>query len=220
MSDQRDDSWTGDWAQRKIVEHDQVLSAELISPNLISVKDKKGHDYRVATMDRASIDSKDLEKLLDTENVDFILNVSKEPYITGEALEFAENHDFAIGGVGDLYRALSDHNLSAYVNPEVSFILRGLRQHTRVAQVIRLDSRRYQIERFGLPTVVVLALNDYELTAESVRSAIDRFQPFDAILKSNPNGGLTEMSKIVARAAGVKILRWGELMGDLNRNWT
>ena len=171
-------------------------------------------------MSLESIDSEDLKQLLGDEKVDFVLNVSREPYISAKALRFSNDNNFGIGGLGDLMRALRDHNLCNYVNPEVAFILRGLRQHTRVQNVTRMDNRRYNIERYDLPSVIIVALNDYDLTAESVRGAIDYFPKFKAILTSNPNCRRSKSSIIAASSAGIKILSWGEVLGYLNKQWT
>ncbi|NQU06108.1 MAG: hypothetical protein HQ568_08450 [Calditrichaeota bacterium] len=220
MNNNRSDSWSGSWIKGKIDSHDEVISTELINSNLISITRNDGRSYYIATMSLERIDSKDLTHLLGQQNVDFVLNVSNEPYITRNALEFAGNHDFAIGSLGDLTRALRDGDLSNYVNQEATFILRGLRQHTRVSNVMRLDNRRYQVERVGLESVIVLALNDYDLIAESVRSAIDNFPEFHALLTSNPYCQRSSNSVVAADAAGIKIIAWGELLGDLNRKWS
>jgi hypothetical protein len=219
MNNGNDDSWSGKWVQDKIKNHNKISSIELISSNSLFVINNNGNRYRIATMSRKQIYSKDLEDILGRQNVDFVLNVFKEPLISGDALKFAEDKNFAIGGLGDLVRALNDYDISTYINPEVAFILRGLRQHTKVTNVARLDNRRYQIERIELSTIIILALNDYDLTAESVRGAIDKFSNFDAILTSNPNCRRSSNSIMAAKSAGVKILSWGELMGDLHRRW-
>lgn len=219
MSNDRADTWTANWVQEKITNHDKVASIKAIDSNQITVVDKKNRSFQVATMSLKKISAKDLRDLIEAKHVDFVLNVSKEPYIFSEALEFAAKNGFAIGGLGDVMRALNDGNLSGYVNPEIAFILRGLRQHTKVTDVNRLDNRRFKINRVNLPSVTVLALNDYDLTADSVRTAIDEFPSFAAILTSNPNCRRSSNSGTVAESAGIKILTWGELLGELNKQW-
>ena len=71
------------------------LVIALISSNFLSVTDKYAIKYRIATMSLQKIAAEDLEQLLGDENVDFVLNVPKEPYITQSALEFANEKKLA-----------------------------------------------------------------------------------------------------------------------------
>ena len=219
MSDDRQDSWSGNWVSEKIIKHDKVGTIELVNPNLLTVITQDDSRYKIATMSLASINRNDLELLIGDVEVDFVLNVSKEPYLSSDAIDFSLKRGFSIGGLGDLMRALRDKNLSNYINPEITFILRGLKQHTRVSRVTRMDNRRFNVERIGLPSVIIVALNDYDLNADSVRTALDVFKDFDAILTSNPSCRQSGNSISAAESAGKKILSWGDLLSELNRTW-
>lgn len=216
---QRTDAWSGNWCKDKLEEHEKVDSIELSNSNLLSVTHSEVGNLRIATMSLKHIDDKDISELLSDTEVDFILNVSKEPYITQDALQKAEQEGFIIGGLGDAMRALRDGDMESYVNPEIHFILRGLKQHSRVSRVTRLDNRRFKVVRHGAPDVTILALDEYDLTAEAVRNAIDSFPDFDAIVKSNPNGRISSSSISAAASSGIKVFKWGELLGALNRDW-
>lgn len=215
----RNDAWSGSWCKGKLEEHEKVDSIELKNSNLLSVTHSEVGDINIATMSLKHIDDEDITELLNGAEVDFILNVSKEPYITQDALQKSEQEGFVIGGLGDAMRALRDGDMESYVNPEIHFILRGLKQHSRVSRVTRLDNRRFKVTRHGAQDVTILALNEYDLTAEAVRNAIDSFPDFDAIVKTNPNGRISSSSLSVAASSGIKIFKWGELLGTLNRDW-
>jgi hypothetical protein len=101
----------------------------------------------------------------------------------------------------------------------VHFITRGLEQHDKVLKVRRLDNKRYEISRIALETVVIIALNDYDLGVESIRNAVSEFEKFDAVLKSNPNGSITSSALKLADSREIKTFKWGELMGKLNLKW-
>lgn len=233
MDNSRADKWSGNWVRTKLIKYSENyeefdensagsckdLVIALISSNFLSVTDKYAIKYRIATMSLQKIAAEDLEQLLGDENVDFVLNVPKEPYITQSALEFANEKKFAIGGLGDLMRALRDQNVSTYIHKEVVFVLRGLGQHNRVCNVIRIDNRRYKIYRGSLPSVVVLALNDYDLTADVVRSAIEKFPKFDAIVMTNPNCKCSKKSIDIINSLDKKLLSWGELLSELHKAW-
>lgn len=219
MSD-REDSWSGAWCKEKLKSHDKIKSIEVLASNLISVTHIEFGSVIIATMSLAKISKTKLQEVIGEQKIDFVLNVSKEPYITAKALKYAHDSGFSIGGLGDAMRALRDGNLHNYISPEIKFILRGLRQHSKVNNIARLDNRRFQIERHGLPTVTILTLNEYELTADAVRNAIDQFPQFTAILKSNPNGRILDSSISVADHAEIKIYTWGELLRALNKSWS
>ena len=103
-----------------------------------------------------------------------------------------------------------------YLPKETRFILRGLRQHTAVTQVDRINNRMYRIRRLENDDMLVLALNDYDLTADAVREGIDRFGKCDVVLMSNPNCRASGESFSAAKHCGVRILKWKQLLGAIN----
>ncbi|WP_421183536.1 hypothetical protein [Aeromonas enteropelogenes] len=206
------------WCIEKLNNHDKVERVEEVGDNLLKITNNRGDEFIVFTKseDRSTLDS---VAGIDVEQLDFFLNIKKDAYIDGQLLALASNAQFAVGGLSDIYSALNVRNISDYISAEISFIIRGLEQHTRVTSVERLDNRRFRIQRVGLNSVVVLALNDYDFSAESVRSGIDKYGEFDAILTSNPNCRRTGNCEMAAASAGVRILSWRELLGQLNRVW-
>jgi hypothetical protein len=107
-----------------------------------------------------------------------------------------------------------------YLSSEFTFVLRSVRQHSKVVNVVRLDNRRLLVERERLQPVVVLILNDYELTADYVRVGIERYGEFQAIVRSNPNSRVTMAATTSAAESGVRIFDWSEFLSELNREWT
>lgn len=206
------------WCIEKLNNHDKVECVEDVGDNLLKIINDEGDEFIVFTKseDRSTIDS---VTGVDVEQLDFLLNIKKDAYIDGPLLKLASSAQFAIGGLGDIFSALNGRNISGYISAEMSFIIRGLSQHTRVTGLERLDNRRFRIQRTGLHSVTILALNDYDFTAESVRSGIEKYGDFDAILTSNPNCRRTGNCEMAAASAGVRILSWGELLGQLNRRW-
>ena len=213
----REDAWSGKWCKEKLETHDAIDSIELISENFLKITDLKGCSFMVATMNLKKIDSVDLETLLAKTDVDFVLNISSEPYITQSALGMITIKKFGIGGMGDIKAALRDGNIKNYISKEIKFILNGLRQHTKVINVTRLDNRRFKVERQNHLPVTIVALHEYELTAERVRNAKDIFTDFDIILISDPSGTPSSNAESVALTLGIKIFKWGELLGMLNK---
>lgn len=206
------------WSKDKILDHEKVLDIDLIDGLILSVSHENGCEFKIAVIssERVNLDSL---RNINIADIDFILNIKKDAYISGDVFDLGDSAGFSIGTLGDVYRALNDGFMANYLDAEMSFVIRGLNQHRKVTELKRLDNRRFLISRGSLPSVTILVLNDYDFTAEAVRHGIDVFGEFDAILTSNPNCRRTGNCMGAASSAGIKIMDWGELMDNLNRRW-
>lgn len=208
-----------EWIIEKLKDDDKIQSMDIISENLLKVYRKNGSELSVTKTTLSQFNVSDVKAILNNQNADFILHTSKEPFINGDVFDYLNSKRIVIGGFGDLMRTVSQDNNWPYLPPDVHFITRGLGQHTKVSKVRRLDNKRYEISRHLLETVIIIALNDYDLGIESIRSAVDEFDKFDAVLKSNPNGSITSSAIKLADDREIKVFKWGELMGKLNLKW-
>ena len=68
-----------------------------------------------------------------------------------------------------------------------------------------------------MPDLKVAMLNEYELTADHLRIARDRYGQFSVAVITNPNGEATSSAKETAQTMGVQILKWGSFFGRLNK---
>ncbi len=222
MSQSREDAWTGPWLVAKLAKHDKITAVSTISSNRVKVQRTSADEYEITTMSLQHVDESDLLEILALEKgVSFITNItSSDVYYHGCALDLAESERIVLGNLGDLFRAMALENPRTYVNPDVKFLLRGLKQHRCVANVRRLDDRRYQMQRVGLDPVIVLALHDYDLSADSIRDGLEKYGFCDAILAANPNCRPTTLAMDAAASAGVEVYKWAELLSALNRPWT
>jgi len=149
--------------------------------------------------------------------VEIIVNVPKEAFWTGGALRLAQDNNIATGAFGDLYRVIDIENVRTFQPSETSFIERGLRQHDRITSFERVHDRLYRISRSKLPDLTAVMLNEYELTADHLRTARDRYGSFSVAVITNPNGSATSLAEEAARAIGAEILKWGPFFGRLNK---
>ncbi|WP_145272911.1 hypothetical protein [Prescottella equi] len=149
--------------------------------------------------------------------VDFVLNVPKNGRFMGDALtRLAEDH-IGWGGLGDAIRALRDFDiLGDYEERELTFVMRGLRQHRQVTELAILDDRKLRVSRHGLPDLVIFIGSMYQPTAESVREAVDRYGKFDMFAATNPNSDPTMEAIQAATNAGVRLLQWGPTLATLH----
>lgn len=208
-----------EWIKEKLSENKHIESVDIVKENLLHIIRDNETLLRVAMSNLDRFYYKDIEEFLQNNEVDFILHTSKEPFVDGSVYDFLESKRKVLGGFGDLMRVVAQERNWPYYPPDVKFIKRGLEQHTKVTEVSRLDNKRYEVSRYGLETVIIIALNDYDLGIESIRSAADEFDEFDAVLKSNPNGKITTSALEHVNSRNIKVLKWGELMGKLNLKW-
>lgn len=208
-----------EWIKEKLSENKQIESVDIVEENLLHIIRDNETLLRVAKSNLDRFYYKDIEEFLQNNEVDFILHTSKEPFVNGSVYSFLESKRKVLGGFGDLMRVVAQERNWPYYPPDVKFIKRGLEQHTKVTEVRRLDNKRYEVSRYGLETVIIIALNDYDLGIESIRNAADEFDEFDAVLKSNPNGKITTSAIEHVNSRNIKVLKWGELMGKLNLKW-
>lgn len=208
------------WIIERLNENDKIKSTEIDNENMLHINRVDGPPLRLVNSSLKSFKYNDIKRISDQINVDFILHTFKEPYIAGEVFDYLDIKRKVLGGYGDLFRVINQESNYPYLPPEVKFIKRGLEQHTKVRNVRRLDDRRYEIARHGLETIIIVALNDYDLGIESIRDAVDKYGSFDAVLKSNPNGRITTSALELSDSREIKIFKWGELLGKLNQKWS
>jgi hypothetical protein len=191
---------------------------ELVVPQVLRIVRKEDEPFVAATIATPRVEPSSLQELLNSRfGLAFIANIPRESFWTGEAIALASSHSVAFGGFSDLFSAISLPNVRLYVNKEFHFVERGLLQHTRVQQFERVHDRLYLVKRRNLVDVSVVLLNEYELTADHVRTARDRYGAISDILITNPNGKATSSAQQAAESLGARIYKWGEFLGRLNR---
>lgn len=213
----RQDSWSAKWACEKLISTTDVNSANAVGTNQIELTIKAlSAPVLIATMSVDGVEAKDLEEVCPSNEFEFALNIKNDALYVSSALRFAESYSIGLGGLGDLYSAAHQKSFRTYLPKEVRFILQGLRQHTAVSSIERQNNRMYRVVRKTGKSMLVLALNDYDMTADTVRGGIDRFGHCDVILASNPNCRLSGESIAAAKSCGVPLLTWGLFLGALN----
>jgi hypothetical protein len=201
------------WVIDKIKDHGNVDSISFDN-GAILIQRVDGEEIQVATFAEEKLLASDIQNI--APKTDFVLNVPADAYASGEVLSSLNSRKILYGGMGDLKRVLSQKRNWPYTHPDVKFILRGIGQHSMVKNIERIDTRRYKIERRNMPTVVILALDDYDLSIESVRNGKDVYKSFDIILASNPYARVSSSASVLAKSLDIKILSFGDLLRELN----
>lgn len=215
------DNWSAKFIKDKLSDFESVVEINIISENLAQLIRKEGIPFKAFTMSKEYISINEIKEICGANlDLNFIVNIKSQYSISGETLDYLSKKNVSFGGLGDLMRFCNKKDNIKLVDKEFEFVFRGLDQHDKVSDVERLDNRRLQISRFGLPDVIAIMINDYDITAESVRNARSFFGEFRVIIKTNPNGKITDEAATVGKLLNVDICKWGTLLGKLNSQWT
>lgn len=210
--------WTGYWVADKIKTVNDVQNIEVVESQILNIR-RKHDSFMLGTTAVERVDNIVVQTLTEkSHTLSFIVNIPKESYWTGEAIDLVSQYSIAFGGMSDLYRALSNRmDVRRYRNPEFSFFERILEQHDIVRKLERIHDRKYILKRRKLPDFTIVLLNEYELTKDHVRRARQIYRIFDAILITNPNGNATTQARITAKSMNIDIYKLGQLMARINK---
>lgn len=209
---------TTEWVASNLRKAQRVGKVEVLSDQVLRVSRSKYTPFVAGIVSTKCVDADSVRALVQSKlEVEIIANVPRESYWTGGALRLAHNNNIATGGYGDLLRVINLQDVRAFQPKETEFVERGLRQHHRIATFERVHDRLYRISRDGLPDVTVVMLNEYELTADHLRAARDRYGQFSIAVITDPNGRATSSAEEAARSMDVEILNWGPFFGRLNK---
>jgi hypothetical protein len=209
---------TTEWVAGNLRKANHVSKVELLSDQVLRVSRSKYDPFIAGIVSTKCVEADAVKPLVKSDfGVEIIANVPKESYWTGGALRLARDNNIATGAYGDLLRVIDLQDVRAFQPKETEFVERGLRQHHRISSFEQVYDRLYRISRNGLPDLTVAMLNEYELTADHLRTARDRYGQFSVAVITNPNGRATSSAEETAQTMGVKILKWGPFFGLLNK---
>ena len=213
----QDNSWIAPWVAKKLIDTKEVTGASVLSDLFIRVERRDGPSFVVAAVSVPCVEASLIESLTSKQpRPSFILNVARESQVSAEALTRSMDEEVPIGRMGDLLRAVRLDDVTTYKDPEIAFVERGFDQHSSISSYERLDERRYRIKRHSRPSVIIALLNEYEVTADSVRVARERYGPFAWAVLTNPNSRITANAEEVSETLDCRLLSWREFYKAAN----
>jgi hypothetical protein len=209
---------TSEWVAGNLRGAKDVSKVEVLSDQVLRVSRRKYDPFVAGIVSAECVEADTVRTLVKSKfGVEIIANVPRESYWTGEALRLARDNNIATGAYGDLLRVIGLQDVRVFQTKEIEFVERGLRQHNRISSFERVHDRLYRISRDGLPDLTVAMLNEYELTADHLRTARGRYGKFSVAVITDPNGRATSSAEEVAETMDVEILKWGPFFGRLNK---
>jgi hypothetical protein len=209
---------TTEWVAESLRNAEDISKVDILDDQVLRVERSEYEPFVAGIVSERCVLADHIRPLVKSKHeVEIIANVPKESCWTGGALRLAQENHIATGAFGDLYRVVRESDVRGFQQREIAFIERGLRQHDRVTGFEREYDRVYRISREGLPDLTAAMLNEYELTADHLRTARDRYGSFDIAVNTNPNGSITNAAQAAAESMGVDILKWGPFFGRINK---
>jgi hypothetical protein len=188
-----------------------------LDDQVVEVHRERHPSFIAGAVSAALVEHATIEELADDSRIEFICNIPREAAWTGEAIRLVRQRRIAFGGIGDLFAATGRKGpVRDFVRSEFEFIERIFDQHSAIAWVQRVYDRVYCLHRLALPPLTVVLINEYDLTADHVRTAWQRYGPFTDMLANNPNCRCTAEAKEAAKQLKVKLLPLRQFMGRLN----
>jgi hypothetical protein len=136
----------------------------------------------------------------------------------GDAISYLESRNVGWGNVGTLGSAVLDRNANKASHKTWRFSDRLLRQDRRVAKIDREFDRIYSVTLESGKSLRIGMIDDYEPTADSVRTLWDRFGPVDVAWNINPNGNPSPEAIDAGNELGCEVLKWDGLKNLLTNS--
>ena len=210
-------NWAPEWVAEKLRLNPEIIDVTQVENGLLAIARSQYAPFIVAAIaNEEKIAQSHVSHLFSsTQSPDFVVNVPTQAIWTGSAINFIHKNMAAFGGMGDLTRASGLEEVSSYRFKQYQFVETGIRQHSSVEHVVRIYDRKFLVHRRSLPALSIVLVDAYQMSAEDVRVARDRYGPFDAVLKMTSYGKVTTAARDAADSMGAQALLWGDLMRRL-----
>ncbi|WP_349886292.1 hypothetical protein [Pantoea ananatis] len=205
------------WMVGKLQESKYFENIEVADNGTIVVITNEGESYSIGAINTGRITCPELNEYLENKEIDFLSVKGGVEFISRDAMKLLEHKKIGVDSFGHIAFSLSANNPLEHLDKEHLFINRVFNQHSHVISVERETNKKYRIKRRGMADLVIVAVNDYDMTAGSVRDAIGLHGNCDIVFSSNPNGRLTTPAIEAAESIGVELYKLSDLLRRISR---
>lgn len=206
-----------DWVAEKLVATEGLQVVERTPEGFLVVQSKGRYSFPVAVLGvQDVIEQSDVEPHFAGPTVPkFVVNVPSKTLWSGNAIRRIHAASAAFGTLGDIARAAATEDAGSYRDKNMGFFINAMRQHGNVSGVSYVYERVFRADRKIGSSLTVAVIDAYNMSAEDVRNARDRFGHFDIVVKSSSHGSITHQADAAAKSMGADALTFGQLMGWL-----
>lgn len=145
----------------------------------------------------------------------FVVNVPSKTLWSGAAIHHIHAAFAAFGTLGDVSRAADTDDVGSYREKNMDFFINAMRQHSNVSRVSYVYETVFKADRKSGASLIVAVIDAYNMSAEDLRNAKDRFGHFDVVVKSSSYGSITNQAEAAAKSMGAQALTFRQLLGRL-----
>jgi hypothetical protein len=207
-----------DWAIGKLIEQ-QLEIIDRTPEDYLVVRSEGEYTFNVAVLGVQNV-----VKLTDVEPLFFgaikpqlVVNVPSKTLWSGSAIDHIHAASAAFGTLGDVTRAAYTKNAGTYRDKDMGFFINAMEQHTNVSGVSYVYDRVFKVDQRSGTGLIVAVIETYNMSAEDVRNAKNKFGHFDVVVKSSGYGSITDQAEAAAKSIGAQALTFRQLMGRLSK---
>lgn len=208
-----------DWVAGKISSEDELEVVGRTSEDFLIVRSKDSNPFPVAVVGvRDVVRCEHIEPILSGKTKpEFVVNVPSSALWSGAAISLIHSTSAAFGTFGELLKAARLEEVSTYRNKTREYFDRAIRQHTNVQEVSLVYDFVFEVHRCKGASLTIALIEAYNMSAEDVRNARDRFGSFDVAVKTTSYGSVTSSAMEAAASMDAEALMFAELMQRLGR---
>ena len=206
------------WAIGKLIEQ-QLEIIDRTPADFLVVRSEGEYTFNVAVLG-----VQDVVKLTDVEPLfsgaikpQLVVNVPSKTLWSGSAIDYIHAASAAFGTLGDVTRAAFTKNAGTYRDKGMDFFINAMEQHTNVSSVSYVYDRVFKVDQRSGTGLIVAVIDTYNMSAEDVRNAKNKFGKFDVVVKSSSYGSITDQAEAAAKSIGAQALTFRQLMGRLSK---
>lgn len=203
-----------DWVAEKLNANGDLEIANKTREGFLVVRRKDGYTFSVAVLGiKTVIELSDVEPLFaGGTSLQFVVNVPSKALWSGPAIDRIHAASAAFGTFGDISRAADTGDAGSYRDKNMAFFINAMKQHRNVSRVSYVYDSVFKADCRTGQSVVVAVVDAYNMSAEDVRNARDRFGRFDVTVKSTSYGSITSQAHEAAKSIGAHAMTFSELM--------
>lgn len=202
------------WVTEKLATMEGLEVVDRTPEDFLVVRSKDESTFLVAVMGvKNVIELSDVEPLFTGVNKpQFAVNVPSKALWSGAAIDHVHAASAAFGTLGDVSRAANTEDTGSFRDKNMGFFLKAMKQHSNVSSVSYVYDAVFKANRKTGASLIVAVIDAYNMSAEDVRNAKDRFGDFDVVVKSSSHGSITNQAVMAATSMSAQALSFGELM--------
>jgi hypothetical protein len=206
-----------DWVAEKLVTSERLEVVERTPEDFLVVKSKRDYTFLVAVLGvKNVIGLSDVEPLFaKAAKPSFVMNVPSRTLWSGNAIHRIHAASCSFGSLGDVSRSASTGDAGSYRDKNMGFFINAMKQHSNVSGISYVYDRVFRADRNVGSSLTVAVIDAYNMSAEDVRNAKERFGHFDVIVKSSSHGSITYQADAAAKSMGAEALTFGDFMRRL-----